>query len=58
MNNKKEYYREQIVEMVQKIENCDILIYIYKAVLGVVDEKKEKEQNMYERGKNNGVFKS
>lgn len=32
----KEYYREQIIEMVQKTENCDILIYIYKLVCDVI----------------------
>lgn len=25
----KEFYKEQIIKMVQKIENCDILEYIY-----------------------------
>lgn len=34
----KEFYREQIVEMVQNINRCDILIYIYKAVCGIIKE--------------------
>lgn len=34
----KEYYREQIIEIVQKTENCDILIYIYKLVCDIIKE--------------------
>ena len=49
MDDEKEEYREKIIEMVKEIENCDILIYIYKATLGVVDEEKETEQNKYRK---------
>lgn len=34
----KEAYREKIIEMVQKIHRCDILIYIYKLVVDIVKE--------------------
>lgn len=34
----KEAYREKIINMVQKIHRCDILIYIYKAVCGIIKE--------------------
>lgn len=33
-----EWYREQIVEMVQNINRCDILIYIYKLVIDIIKE--------------------
>lgn len=36
----KEDYRKEIIEMVQKINRCDILRYIYKLV---VDIRKEDE---------------
>lgn len=34
----KEFYRTKIIEMVQKINRCDILIYIYKLVVDIVKE--------------------
>lgn len=34
----KEFYRKQIIEMVQKIKRYDILIYIYKLVVDIVKE--------------------
>lgn len=34
----KEYYREQIIEMLQEINRCDILIYIYKLVVDIIRE--------------------
>lgn len=46
-NEEKENYRQQIIQMVKNVERYDILVYIYKAVLGVVDEKKENVQNKY-----------
>ena len=48
-NEEKENYRQQIIQMVKNVERCDILIYIYKAVLGVVDEEKEIVQNKYSK---------
>jgi len=48
-NEKKENYRQQIIQMVKNVERYDILVYIYKAVLGVVDEKKEIVQNKYSK---------
>ena len=48
-NEEKENYRQQIIQMVKSVERCDILIYIYKAVLGVVDEEKEITQNKYNK---------
>lgn len=33
-----EYYREKIIEMVQKIHRYDILIYIYKLVVDIIKE--------------------
>lgn len=37
--NDKMFYKEQIAEMVQKMENCDILIYIYKLICDVISEE-------------------
>lgn len=34
----KEWYKEQIIEMVQNINSCDILIYIYKLVFDIIKE--------------------
>lgn len=34
----KDFYKEQIIEMVQKIHKCDILIYIYKLVVDIIGE--------------------
>ena len=48
-NEEKESYRQQIIQMVKKVERCDILVYIYKAVLGVIDEEKEIVQNKYSK---------
>lgn len=48
-NEEKENYRQQIIQMVKNVERCDILVYIYKAVLGVVDEEKEIVQNKYSK---------
>lgn len=31
-------YRKEIIEMVKKINGCDILIYIYKLVVDIVKE--------------------
>lgn len=42
--SEKEYYKSQITEMVQNINRCDILVYIYKAICGVIDEDCEEEQ--------------
>lgn len=39
----KEFYRKQIIEMVQKINRCDILIYVYKAICGVINEDYEED---------------
>lgn len=33
-----EFYKEQIIEMVKKINRCDILVYIYKLVVDIVKE--------------------
>lgn len=41
--NEKEFYKDQIIEMVQKIHRCDILIYIYKAVCGIIKEDINEE---------------
>lgn len=38
----KEYYREQIVEMIQKIEDADVLNYIYIIVDDIEKELKVK----------------
>lgn len=35
----KEYYREQIIQMVQKIHRCDILIYIYTLVSKIMERE-------------------
>ena len=48
-NEEKENYRQQIIQMVKNVERYDILVYIYKAVLGVIDEKKEIVQNKYSK---------
>lgn len=48
-NEEKENYRQRIIQMVKNVERCDILVYIYKAVLGVVDEEKEIVQNKYSK---------
>lgn len=34
----KEYYRTRIIEIVEKIHDCDILIYIYKLVVDIAKE--------------------
>lgn len=39
--NDKEFYREQIIEMVQKIKRFDILIYVYKLVDDIVNDNNE-----------------
>jgi hypothetical protein len=38
----KEYYREQIVKMIQKIEDADVLNYIYIIVDDIEKELKVK----------------
>ena len=38
VEKQKEDYRQKIIEMVKKIEKCDILIYIYKLVFDIVKE--------------------
>ena len=39
MDNEKEEYREKIIEMVEKIENIDILNYIYIIVSDIMIEE-------------------
>ena len=39
MDNEKEEYRKKIVEMVEKIENIDILNYIYIIISDIMIEK-------------------
>lgn len=38
----KEFYREQIVEMVQKIKSTDILLYLYKITEDIISEDKNE----------------
>lgn len=40
--NEKDFYREQIIEMVKKIKSTDILIYLYKIVDDITKEDKTK----------------
>lgn len=42
MMKEKEYYREQIVEMIHKIEDADVLNYIYIIVDDIEKELKVK----------------
>lgn len=42
MDNEKEEYRKKIVEMVEKIENIDILNYIYIIISDIMIEKGDK----------------
>lgn len=37
--NEKEFYREQVIEMVQKINRCDILNYIYIIISEILEEE-------------------
>lgn len=39
--NEKEFYKEQIIEMVQNINRCDILEYIYTIVFKIVKREGE-----------------
>lgn len=38
----KEFYREQIIEMVEKIKSTDILIYLYKITDDIIKEDENK----------------
>lgn len=38
----KDFYREQIIENVDKIKSTDILIYLYKIVDDIIKEDKEE----------------
>lgn len=42
--NEKDFYREQIIKMVEGINRCDILVYIYKAIEGVIDEDYKEDE--------------
>lgn len=39
----KEYYKEQIIEMVQNINRCDTLIYVYKLICDIIKEDNDGE---------------
>lgn len=39
----KEYYRKEIIEMVQNINRCDILIYVYKLICDIIKEDNDGE---------------
>lgn len=41
--NEKEVYRERIIEMVKKMEKCDILVYIYKLTKDIIQEDCDDE---------------
>lgn len=53
MDNEKEEYREKIIEMVKKIENIDILNYIYIIISDIMIEEgengNEKDRHEYRR---------
>lgn len=38
----KDFYREQIIEMVKKTKSTDILIYLYKIVDDIIKEDKKE----------------
>lgn len=39
----KEFYREEIIGMVQNINRCDILIYVYKLICDIIKEDNNGE---------------
>lgn len=43
--DEKEYYREQIIEMVKNVKRTDILVYIYKMTKYIVAEDYADEQD-------------
>lgn len=53
MDDKKEEYREKIIEMVKEIENIDILNYIFVIISDIMIEEgengDEKDRHEYRR---------